>query len=221
MTVIQGDSHLDRYQYSEENRDIIKQEKLLPPGVLSRIQANYPQYSGLCETKSFLFKVGSNYSGLEGFRKVCQILEENDIVLEKIKEREFYIEVYRFLATSHSLNIINWDDYQTDSVYQLVLPQPGMADPEATKAYVAAKTAEERAKIVADYTEKTNPHDGNQQLNKPWFENEDGEVEFLDSLSVPTASVMLRFAVTKICSCRRILPSCIAIYVSIKRSPIF
>ena len=161
MTDIQSGSHLiireaeinelmERYQYSEETRDIINKEKLLPAGVLSRIQANYPQYSGLCEKKPFLFKVGSNYSGLEGFRKVCKILEENGIVLEKIKEREFYIEVYRFLATNHSLNIINWDNYQTDSLYQLVLPQPGMIDPEATKEYVAAKSAEERAKIVAD-----------------------------------------------------------------------
>jgi L-lysine 2,3-aminomutase len=171
---------MDRYQYREETRNIIETEGLLPAGVLNRIQANYPHHSGLCESKPFLFKVGSNYTGLEGFRKVCRILEDNGINLDKIKEREFYIEVYRFLATSHSLNIINWDNYETDSVYQLVLPQPGMIDPDETKKYVAAETAEERARIVAEYTEKTNPHDGNQQLNKPWFDNEQGEIEFLE-----------------------------------------
>ena len=173
-------SMLGRYQFSDEIRDIIQQEGLLPAGVLSRLQTNYPQYSGLLEKKSFLFAVGTNYSGLNGFRKVCDILKTNGIELKKIKEREFYIEVYRFLATSHSLNIINWDDYETDSIYQLVLPQPGMIDPVVTQAYVAAETEAERSKIVADYTEKTNPHDGNQQLNKPWFDNDNGEIEFLE-----------------------------------------
>ncbi len=171
---------MDRYQFSDDTRRIVKEEKLLPVGLLSRLQASYPQHSGLMETKPFLFKVGSNYTGLEGFRRVCEILKENRIELSQIKEREFYIEVYRFLATSHSLNSINWDNYENDSLYQLVLPQPGMIDPEPTKTYVAAETEDERARIVAEYTEKTNPHDGNQQLNKPWFDNGEGQIEFLE-----------------------------------------
>ncbi|MCK4837906.1 MAG: hypothetical protein KAS94_03835 [Desulfobulbaceae bacterium] len=171
---------MDRYQFSDDARRIVKEEKLLPVGLLSRLQSSYPQHSGLMETKSFLFKVGSNYTGLEGFRQVCEILKENGIELSQIKEREFYIEVYRFLATSHSLNSINWDNYENNSLYQLVLPQPGMIDPEPTRAYVEAETEEERARIVAEYTEKTNPHDAKQQLNKPWFENENGEIEFLE-----------------------------------------
>jgi L-lysine 2,3-aminomutase len=171
---------MDRYRFSEETRKIIENENLLPVGVLSRLQAAYPQHSGLMETKPFLFRVGSNYAGLDGFRKVCEILEENGIALSKIKEREFYIEVYRFLATSHSLNSINWDNYETDSVFQLVFPQPGMCAPEETEAYVAACSEAERARIVQAYTEKTNPHDGNQKLNKPWFVNSEGQVEFVE-----------------------------------------
>ncbi len=169
-----------RYQFSDDTRRIVEDEKLLPVGLLSRLQASYPQHSGLMETKPFLFKVGSNYTGLEGFRRVCEILKENGIELSQIKEREFYIEVYRFLATSHSLNSINWDNYENNSLYQLVMPQPGMIDPEPTKTYVDAESEEERARIVAEYTEKTNPHDGNQQLNKPWFNNGEGQVEFLE-----------------------------------------
>ncbi len=182
--LIVGDDNIqamiDRYQFSKGAREIIKKEGLLPVGILSRLQANYPQHSGLMENKPFLFKVGTNYTGLSGFRTVCEILKSNGIELSKIKEREFYIEVYRFLATSHSLNSINWDNYETDPLYQLVLPQPGMIAAEATQFYVAAKTDVERTEIVAEYTEKTNPHDGNQQLNKPWFDNERGEIEFLD-----------------------------------------
>ena len=171
---------MDRYQFNDEIKGIIKEEALLPAGVLSRLQTNYPQHSGLLETKPFLFGVGTNYTGLKGFRQVCDILKGNGIELSYIKEREFYIEVYRFLATSHSLNSINWNNYETDPLYQLVLPQPGMIAAEPTQIYVDAKTDAERAEIVAEYTEKTNPHDGNQQLNKPWFDNEKGEVEFLD-----------------------------------------
>lgn len=171
---------LDRYEFSTDARRIVKAEKLLPVGLLSRLQSSYPQHSGLLESKPFLFKDGSNYAGLDGFRQVCAILKANGIELSQIKEREFYIEVYRFLATSHSLNSINWGNYQTDAVYQLVLPQPGMIAPEPTAAYVAAATEQERGRVVSEYAEKTNPHDGNQQLNKPWFENSAGEVEFLD-----------------------------------------
>ncbi len=171
---------MDRYQFSDDARAIVEREKLLPVGLLSRMQTCYPQHSGLMETRPFLFKTGTNYAGLDGFRQVCAILKENGIDHGRIREREFYIEVYRFLATSHSLNSINWDDYETDPVYHLVLPQPGMIDPEPTRAYVEAASNEERARIVAGYFERTNPHDGNQQLNKPWFVNEEGQVEFLD-----------------------------------------
>ncbi len=171
---------LERYQFSADTRRIVAAEKLLPVGLLSRLQANYPQHSGLLESKPFLFPSGANYTGLKGFRQVCDILSHNGIELDGNREREFYIEVYRFLATSHSLNSINWDNYRTDSVYQLVIPQSEMIDPQSTAAYVAADNDTERARIVAAYSEKTNPHDGNQQLNKPWFKNEDGEIEFLD-----------------------------------------
>jgi L-lysine 2,3-aminomutase len=171
---------LDRYRFSEDARRIIAAEKLLPAGLLSRLQACYPQHSGLLETRPFLFPAGANYRGLDGFRRVCAILRENGIELDRIGERELYIEVYRFLATSHSLNSINWENYATDSVYQLILPQPGMIDPETSGAYLAAASGAERARIVAAYSAKTNPHDGNQQLNKPWFENSAGEVEFLE-----------------------------------------
>ncbi|NOQ52288.1 MAG: hypothetical protein GQ578_08760, partial [Desulfuromonadaceae bacterium] len=76
---------MDRYQFSDDARRIVKEEKLLSVGLLSRLQSSYPQHSGLMETKSFLFKVGSNYTGLEGFRQVCEILKENGIELSQIK----------------------------------------------------------------------------------------------------------------------------------------
>ena len=72
----------------------------------------------------------NKFSGLKGFREVCAILEEHDIHLSNIKERELFLEVYAFLATKHILNTIDWNNYETDQVFQLVFPQPGMIDPE-------------------------------------------------------------------------------------------
>ncbi|WP_207064056.1 hypothetical protein [Motiliproteus sp. SC1-56] len=171
---------MDRYQYAEDTRRIIAQENLLPIGLLSRLHASFPQHSGLKETKPFLFHGRQNYTGIKGFRRVLDTLEENGIDIGHIEDRELFVEVYSFLATRHTLNSINWDDFENDSVFQLCLAQPGMINKDTVEKYKAATSAEARADIASVYMEQTNPHDGNQQLNKPWFVNDAGEVEFLD-----------------------------------------
>lgn len=183
---------MGRYRYDDEVKNIIKSENLLPQGVVNRLQRAYSQYSTFNEKKDFLFTGKGSYVGLGGFREMCEILAGHGIQLSAIKEREFYIEVYRFMATRHSLNSINWDNYETDSIFQLVVPQPGMTEPEATKAYVAADSDEKRAAILEAYMEKTNPHDGKQQLNKPGFEN-DGEIDFLEGSQHKYPQCMLIF----------------------------
>ena len=167
---------MQRYGYNQEVRNIISSENLLPAGLLSRLHAIYPKYSDFLASKPFLFQGKERYSGLSGFREVCAILSKNGIEIGNIAEREFFVEVYRFLATRHSLNSINWNDYINDSIFHLVFAQPGMIDPELTKKYVDAADAKARTQIAVDYMERTNPHDGNQQLNKPWFENDEGEM---------------------------------------------
>ena len=117
---------MDRYQYSETIRQVVVKENLLPAGVLSRLHASYPQHSGFLENKPFLFNDRDSYTGLKGYRRVVKVLEDNGIDLGFTKERELFVEVYRFLATPHSLNSIDLDNYATDSVFQLVFPQLGM-----------------------------------------------------------------------------------------------
>jgi len=167
------------YGYSDEARQIIKNENLLPAGLLSRLHASYPQHSGLMAKETHMFAEKDQYTGLSGFRKVVEILQANNIDIGDIEERELFVEVYRFLATKHSLNSIDWTNFYEDSVFQLVMPQPDMINKQTVAEYMGASLAEKK-KIVSDYQEKTSPHDGNQQLNKPWFENEQGEIEFLD-----------------------------------------
>jgi len=171
---------MDRYQYSDDTRRIIAEENLLPIGLLSRLHASFPQHSGLLETKPFLFNDQAKYSGIKGFERVIDTLETAGIDIGSMEDRRFFVEVYSFLATRHTLNSINWDNFQDDSVFQLCFAQPGMIDKDEVRKYAEAMSAEEKADVASVYMEQTNPHDGNQQLNKPWFENESGEVEFLD-----------------------------------------
>ena len=171
---------MKRYEYSEDTRRLIRDENLLPGGLLNRLQAEYPQHSALMEKRPFLFIDRDNYTGLKGFRAVVEVLKQYGIDIGHIEEREFFVEVYRFLATRHTLNMINWDDCHKDSIFQLCFAQPGMIDKDAVGQYLAAGSAEARSEIAAAYKERTNPHDGKQKLNKPWFERDSGEIEFLD-----------------------------------------
>ncbi len=171
---------LDRYQYSEDTRSIISEENLLPSGLLSRLHASFPSHSGLLEFEPFLFNKQKKYSDIKGFRTVVDTLKANGIELGYVDDRELFVEVYSFLATRHTLNSINWNDFKNDAVFQLCFAQPGMIDHAVVNQYKEAGNEKERADIASVYMEQTNPHDGNQQLNKPWFTNDTGEVEFLE-----------------------------------------
>jgi L-lysine 2,3-aminomutase len=166
---------MHRFHYSDETKAIIREENLLPTGVLSRLHATFPQHSGMREKEEFHFNDKKHYTGLNGFREINAILEENGIHIGHLEERELFIHVYRFMATKHVLNTINWANFEKDSVFQLVFPQPGMIRPDVAKAYLSATSEEEKQQIVKDYMKETNPHDGKQQINKPTFINSDGE----------------------------------------------
>ncbi len=169
-----------RYNYSDDTRTIIEKEKLLPTGLLTRLQSCYPQHSSLMESSKFIFTDKEHYSGLKGFREIVEILKSKGTDIDNIKERELFIEVYRFMITKHALNAINWNDFTNDSIFQLVFPQPSMINPDTTQSYISAKTPEARKKIIEAYFHKTNPHDGKQKLNKPWFKNDQGELEIVE-----------------------------------------
>lgn len=171
---------MHRFHYSDETKAIIAEENLLPTGLLSRMHSVYPQHSGLREQAEFIFNDKKHYSGLEGFREIIKILGNHGIKIGHIEERELFIKVYRFMATKHVLNTINWSNFEKDSVFQLVFPQPGMIRPDITAAYMGAKTEEKKQQIITDYIKETNPHDGKQKLNKPTFITADGVLEVVE-----------------------------------------
>jgi L-lysine 2,3-aminomutase len=170
----------DRFDFNDEIRSIVEQENLLPLGLIRRLHCAFPKYSAFKEERLFMFKNKKQYVGLEGFREIVKILQMNGIELDHLEERELFIKVYRFMATRHVLNIINWDNPSKDSLFQLVFPQPGMIRKEIVDAYFAAGTDAEKEKIISEYIRHTHPHDGKQLLNKPIFENEEGKLEVLE-----------------------------------------
>ncbi len=174
------DHLLARYGYSPEVRAIVDQEQLLPAGLLTRLHRIYPQHSGLGEGDSFIFPRRSHYDGLGGFRTILDLLTARGIHLDRVAERELFIEVYRFKASSHALNAIDWRNFQCDSMYHLIFPQPGMMKPDIVALYEAAATPAERTRIANDYKLKTNPHDGHQLLNRPWIDRDDGGIDVLE-----------------------------------------
>lgn len=172
---------IDYYDLNDEVQQVIEKENLVPVSLITRLHESFPRYSDLGVRYDPIFKgAKTRYSGLEDFRKLCSILQENGIELGDIQERELFIEVYRFLATKHVLNSIDWNNFEQDSLFQLVFPQPGMIRKEAVAAYLKASNDEDRKQVVVDYMEQTNPHDGKQQLNRPSFYREDGSLETVE-----------------------------------------
>jgi len=184
---------MDRYRYSEEIKNNILNENLLPSGLLSRLHHSYPQHSGIMEATEFMFTGKERYSGLKGFREIVAVLNQNGIDIGYIEQRELFINVYRFLATKHVLNKINWKNFAKDSLFQLVFPQPGMINPELFDAYQKAESEEAKENLINEYIKQTNPHDGKQLLNKPWYEHDDGELEILKGSQHKYPQVQLIF----------------------------
>ncbi len=185
---------MDHHDLSEDSRRIIKEENLLPVSLITRLHNSFPQHSLFKRKSDLIFSKGKNkYSGLSGFRKICEILGQNGIELSHIKERELFVEVYAFLATKHILNTIDWKNYQKDPVFQLVFPQPDMIDEKVVEEYSRIEDDEERMKMVVAYRDQTNPHDGKQILNRPSFYSEEGEFEAVDGGQHKYPQVFLLF----------------------------
>ena len=185
---------MDRHDLNVDARNIVEKENLIPTTLLSRLHNSFPQHSQLkAKSKAIFANAKNNYTGLQGFKIICGILEENGIILSDIKERELFLEVYAFLATKHILSTIDWDNYQIDPVFQLIFPQPGMIEKKVVDEYSRIENDAERKQLVESYREKTNPHDGKQILNRPSFYSEDGELESLDGGQHKYPQVFLLF----------------------------
>src|SRR5210317_1362503 len=85
------------YDFNRETIETIEKEALLPPGLLNRLHNCYPQYSGFIKREEPMFAGKIKYTGLKGFREIIQKLNEKGIQPGAVTEREFFLEVYRFM----------------------------------------------------------------------------------------------------------------------------
>ena len=177
-----GEAALAGRGYRPDVVRTILDERLLPAGLVRRLDRLYPQYSGLRTASEPLFWGQERYSGIQGFRDVCAVLARHGIDIGFREERELFIDVYRFLVTRHTLNSIDWQSFATDSMFHLTFPQPGMIPRDVVDAYIKAPTPEARREVAARHMQASNPYDCNQRLNKPWFTNDVGDVEILDGV---------------------------------------
>lgn len=174
-------SIINQHHFTDEAKQIIEKENLLPIGLINRLHQSYPQHSGIMHPGEVMFIGKNQYAGLKGFREIVEVLNKHGIDIGHIEERELFIKIYRFMATKHVLNTINWKNFEKDSIFQLVFPQPGMVKPEAVQKYLAMDNEADKEQLISDYIKSnTNPHDGKQQLNKPWYEDEDGQLVILE-----------------------------------------
>ena len=173
--------------------DTIRREELLPEKMLLRLHSLYPASSRLTQKSHLFFFAEEQYAGLSGFRQLANELNEQGIALDSIAERELFIQVYRFRVTGHLLKQIDWNSYAKDPLFHLVFPQPGMIDEKVVAKYIGASSALERTSIAQFYSEHTNAHGSKQLLNKPWFTNEEGEVEVLPGSQHKYPQVQLIF----------------------------
>lgn len=188
------DTLLDRHDIDYVTRELIENKKLLPITLINKLHSQYPQHSRLVEKSKKIFTAKKNkYTGIKGFREIVEILKENGIILGDLKERELFIEVYRFMVTKHVLNTIDWSDLDNDSVYQLTFPQPNMINERVRNAYMAESDPEKCTQIATDYIFETNPHDGKQTLNRPSFHTENGELDTLQGSQHKYPQVFLLF----------------------------
>ena len=171
---------LEKHQTPPHIREIIHKENLLSLGSLNKLERMYPEYSNIQVETPQMFKPEMKYLGIAGFRAIMEILKENGIRVGDAEERELFINSYRFLATGHILNQVDWKNPSKCSIFHLFFPQPGMLPKGVTERYLKANTPEEKEKVALDHIKETNPHDGKQLLNKPWFKNAQGGLEIVE-----------------------------------------
>lgn len=54
----------DRFDFTDETRNIVEQENLLPLGLIRRLHCAFPKYSAFREERPFMFKQKRQYIGL-------------------------------------------------------------------------------------------------------------------------------------------------------------
>ena len=125
-----------------------------------------------------------------------QIFADKGIDDPDIEEREIVAQVFPFKINQHIVDQINWDNYQTDPLFQLTFPQKEMLSPEEINEVLVLKKANASREVIAqkvsDIRSTKNPAPANQSANRP-FIDDDNEPEFIDGLQHKYKKIVLMF----------------------------
>ncbi|RAP31635.1 lysine 2,3-aminomutase [Candidatus Marinamargulisbacteria bacterium SCGC AG-343-D04] len=109
---------------------------------------------------------------------IARIFEEKGIVDPFLKEREIVAQVFPFKINQHVVDIIDWDHYHFDPLFQLTFPQPGMLEKDEISCIShlndEGASRDQIAEAISKLRSKKNPAPANQSANRPTiFEDDD------------------------------------------------
>jgi KamA family protein len=112
---------------------------------------------------------------------IKSIFSEKGIHDEFLEDREIVAQVFPFKVSQHTIDLINWSEYESDPIFLLTFPQPGMILPEEITFLKQLKSSGVTREVIADaisnIRETKNPAPSNQQSNRPkLLDNGDEEV---------------------------------------------
>lgn len=112
---------------------------------------------------------------------IAALFKEKGINDPYLKEREIVSMVYPFKINQHIVDLIDWDHYHFDPLFQLTFPQPGMLAP-SEKEHLAALiesggSKETLATAISNVRNDKNPAPANQSANRPIVFEEDTSYE--------------------------------------------
>ena len=126
-------------------------------------------------------------------RPIIERFGVNDPYLE---ERELIAQVFPFKINEYTLGLIDWSNFCSDPVAQLIFPQPGMLSPDEINQLRQLKqtnaSREKLAQVISEIRQTKNPAPANQASNRPTIDDGD-DVEVVDGIQHKYDKTMLMF----------------------------
>lgn len=126
------------------------------------------------------------------------IFEGKGIVDTMREDREIVAQVFPFKINQHIVDIIDWNNYQNDPIFQLTFPQPEMLPREEIELIKSRKASgasrEEIADLISEIRNAKNPAPANQASNRPLLEDDhESSTIALDGLQHKYDQIVLMF----------------------------
>lgn len=131
---------------------------------------------------------------------LASIFKEKNVTDPFLQDREIVAMVFPFKINQHVIDIIDWNNYENDAIFQLTFPQPGMLHPEEIEKIRTLinnqSSREDIANEISAIRSAKNPAPANQSANRPIFvddEKDDDNTYAIDGLQHKYKQIVLMF----------------------------